>query len=129
MRLSLRLAPVVVNALKIFWTFNLVSFAWIFFRANSLSDALYIIQHIFVGSETQAFLFRTVPGGWYEWTIALVAIFFMEFVHWLQRRNGSPRNVIRHQPAWLRWTVYYGLVIIIFMFGKFGATEFIYTQF
>ena len=127
--LSLKMTPTVVNALKIFGTFNLVSFTWIFFRANSLSDALYIIRHLFVNLESQTSLFSTIPGGWYEWTIALAAIFLMEFVHWLQRSGGGPRKVIRHQPAWLRWTVYYGLVIVIFMFGKFGATEFIYAQF
>jgi hypothetical protein len=125
------LAPAFAGALKILWTFNLVAFTWIFFRANSLSDASYIIRHLFVNLETTASLFRTIPGGWYEWTIALLAILLMEFVHWLQRRDGSgsPRNVIRRQPAWLRWSIYYGLVIIILMFGKFGSTEFIYAQF
>lgn len=34
------------KAWQIFLTFNLVSFAWIFFRANSLSDAFYIIKNI-----------------------------------------------------------------------------------
>jgi len=129
MRVPFTLAPTATNALKIFGTFNLVSFAWIFFRANSLSDAFYIIQHLFVNLEMGTSLVRAMPGVWYEGVIALVAILLMEFVHWLQRREGSPRNVIRRQPAWLRWSVYYGLVIIIFMFGKFESAEFIYAQF
>ncbi len=33
-----------VNGFKIFVTFNIVCFAWIFFRANSMGDALTIIQ-------------------------------------------------------------------------------------
>lgn len=33
--------------LSIFITFNLVSFAWIFFRANSMADSLYIVTHLF----------------------------------------------------------------------------------
>ena len=32
---------------QVFFTFNLVSFAWIFFRGNSLSEAIYIISNIF----------------------------------------------------------------------------------
>jgi hypothetical protein len=39
------------------------------------------------------------------------------------------RNAIRRQPAWLRWSVYYGLVMAILMFGKFGTAEFIYSRF
>lgn len=38
-----------VRAWQIGITFNLVSFAWIFFRANNFSDAVYIIGHLFSG--------------------------------------------------------------------------------
>jgi D-alanyl-lipoteichoic acid acyltransferase DltB (MBOAT superfamily) len=116
-------------ALKIFATFNLVSFAWIFFRANSLSDAVYIVGHLFVKPEIPSSLFEIMPGGRYEWMIALLALVLMEAVHWMQERKGSIRTVIRHQPAWLRWSVYYGLVIAISMFGIFEANEFIYSRF
>jgi hypothetical protein len=37
--------------------------------------------------------------------------------------------VIRHQPVWLRWSLYYALIVVIFIFGKFGAGEFIYARF
>jgi hypothetical protein len=115
--------------LNIFVTFNLVSFAWIFFRATSLEDAVYIVQHLFVASESKASIIDLMPGGGYEWLIALTAILVMEFVQWQQRKNGSARDVVRRQPAWLRWSVYYGLVMAILMFGKFGTVEFIYSRF
>jgi D-alanyl-lipoteichoic acid acyltransferase DltB (MBOAT superfamily) len=118
-----------VTGIKIFATFNLVSFAWIFFRANSLPDAVYILKHLFVNLELRASLFGLIPGGGYEWMIALLAIILMEIVHWLQINNGSLRNLIRRQPIWLRWSIYYGMVVVIFMLGKFGTTEFIYAQF
>lgn len=115
--------------LKIFATFNLVSFAWIFFRANSLSDALYVIGHLFVNSEVQSSLFDLMPGGLYDWVIAILAIILMEAVHVLQIKRGSLRQVTRGQPIWLRWSIYFGLVMVIFMFGKFASTEFIYARF
>ncbi len=31
----------------VFITFHLVLFAWVFFRANSFNDAIYILTHIF----------------------------------------------------------------------------------
>ena len=61
--------------------------------------------------------------------IALLALLLMEAAQWMQERNGGMRTLIRRQPAWLRWSTYYALVIVIFMFGKFEANEFIYSRF
>jgi alginate O-acetyltransferase complex protein AlgI len=129
LRLPFSLPPSVETALKIFFNFNLVCFAWIFFRAKSISDALYIIQHLFRSLEINASLYNLMPFGWYDWLIALLAIFTMEGVHYIQRKYGSIREVILRQPVWLRWSVYYALIMVIFMFGKFGAGEFIYARF
>jgi D-alanyl-lipoteichoic acid acyltransferase DltB (MBOAT superfamily) len=127
--LPLSLPPQVANSLKIFFTFNLVCFAWIFFRADSISDALYILQHLFIRLKFDASLFDLMPLGWYDWFIALLAIFIMEVVHYIQRKYGSLRLVLLRQPIWLRWSVYYALVVVILMFGKLGAGEFIYARF
>src|SRR5262249_42715992 len=35
-------------------TFNLVCFAWIFFRARDLGDAWYVVTHLFAGVTSQA---------------------------------------------------------------------------
>ena len=129
LRLPFTMPAQITTGLKIFATFNLVSFAWIFFRANTLPDAVYIVSHLFVNSEISSSLFEIVPGGRYEWIIAILALLVMEAIHWMQERNGGFRTVIRRQPVWLRWSAYYGLVVVIFMFGKFGATEFIYSRF
>lgn len=119
----------IATGLKIFATFNLVCFAWIFFRANNLSDAVYIVSHLFANSEVPQPLLNIMPGGWYEWMITLFALLIMEVVHWARERNGGLRNLINLQPMWIRWSFYYGLVLVIFMFGKFGYNEFIYSRF
>ena len=129
MQLPFALPSRMATGLKIVATFNLVCFAWIFFRANNLSDAIYIVGHLFVNPEIPSALFDIVPGGWYEWMIAVSALLLMEAVHWLQEKNGNLRTLIRRQPVWLRWSVYYVLVMVIFMFGKFEANEFIYSRF
>jgi D-alanyl-lipoteichoic acid acyltransferase DltB (MBOAT superfamily) len=124
-----KLPSAVLAILKIFITFNLVSFAWIFFRANSLADATYIATHLFSNFELRISLYGTMPGGVFEFAIALLAILLMELVHWLQMTKGSIRHIISSQPVWFRWSVYYALVLLIIMFGNFGLTEFIYFQF
>ncbi len=124
--LGLTRLPILLAGLEIFITFHLVTFAWIFFRANSLSDALYIITHLFHGLR----LTGTGTGaGPYDLSIALLAILLLEIVHVLQRQKGSLRQLIAIQPIWLRWTAYYSLTISIVIFGKFGFNEFIYFQF
>lgn len=119
----------VITFIKIFVTFNLVTFAWIFFRANSLSDATYIVSHLFTNIELKVSLYGTMPGGLYEFSIALFAILLMELVHWLQMTKGSVRRVFSNQPIWVRWSAYYVLVLAIIIFGNFGLEEFIYFQF
>jgi D-alanyl-lipoteichoic acid acyltransferase DltB (MBOAT superfamily) len=126
---SIFLPPRLAAGLKIFVTFHLVSFTWIFFRANSLSDALYIIRHLFVNLKFQSSLLTLMPGGLYDWMIAILAIFIMEFVQIVHTKKGSLRQVVRGQPIWLRWPIYFGLVMVIFIFGKFATTEFIYSRF
>lgn len=129
LRFPFSLPPQVADGLKVFATFHLVCFAWIFFRANSISDAVYILQHLFMDWGTGASLPDLMSLGWYDWLIAVLAILVMDAVHWAQRKNGSLREVIRRQPAWLRWSQYYVLIVVIFMFGKFAAGEFIYARF
>ena len=128
-RLPSRLPPRITAGLKIFATFNLVSFGWIFFRANSLSDAVYIVTHLFVFPEMPSSLSSIVPGGRYEWMIAVLALLLMGTVQWIQSRNGNLREVMLRQPAWLRWAAYYSLVAVILMFGKLGNYNFIYQDF
>ena len=43
-----RFGPV-LNGFSLLSTFGLVCFAWIFFRAATLSDAFYIVTHLFAG--------------------------------------------------------------------------------
>ncbi len=117
------------KGIKIFATFNLVCFAWIFFRADSLPDAIYIINHLFVNWEVGSSLFEIMPGGAYDWAIAILAVLLMETVHIVQMKWGSLRQMVHIQPVWLRWSVYFGLVIVIFIFGKFEAVDFIYSRF
>jgi D-alanyl-lipoteichoic acid acyltransferase DltB (MBOAT superfamily) len=126
----IKLPQVIKTGLEIFFTFNLISFTWIFFRANSLGDALYILRHLFVNLRfSSTGLGSIMPGGKYELLIVVCAILLMEAVQFLQSRYPDLRARARQLPMWLRWAGYYGLVLAILVFGMFGLTEFIYVQF
>jgi len=125
--------PTFHKYLRIGITFSLVCIAWIFFRANTISDAWYVLTHLFQGLHRgfKPIGMHKIMGkgfGIDELIIALVAIMAMEFIHGIQRHRGV-RHMLSERPDWIRWLVYFGLIISIALFGIFGTQQFIYFQF
>jgi alginate O-acetyltransferase complex protein AlgI len=117
----------IVNGIKIFGTFHLVLLSWIFFRADTISDAFYIIRNIFTGLEFKGG-YGLNFGGSYEIMITTIALLVLLLVDFL-REKGLPVNFLGSKPVVIRWALYYVLLLSILMFGEFGTTEFIYFQF
>jgi len=125
--------PRLHSYLKVMVTFFLVSFAWIFFRANTISDAIYIISNLFSGwgrgLTFEAFeKMPFVESLKFELVVSLFAIGILLVVHLIERRE----NIIdwfSEKPIWLRWSVYYSIILSILLFGNFGSKQFIYFQF
>jgi alginate O-acetyltransferase complex protein AlgI len=118
---------------KVFITFCLISFAWIFFRAKNVGDAFYIVTHLFVGWDkalTLEGLKESINIGLNkkEFLLAILSIFFLQFIHLIQR-HGSIRHMLSGKPLWYRWSIYYALVLGILFFGVFIDNQFIYFQF
>ena len=107
-------------------TFHLVVFAWIFFRANTISDALYIVRRLLVDADFSTF--ELVGLNSYEWIVTIMAILFMELVHSLQEYSAI-RQTFSKTPVWLRLGMYYALIMLVIIWGKFDHREFIYFQF
>ncbi|MBC5772967.1 MBOAT family protein [Pontibacter sp. KCTC 32443] len=128
--------PLLYKWVQVLSVFVLVCFSWIFFRANSLSDALYIIKYSFVGLGNFSQVFAGVnldhilfmEQGAKVFAVSVIAILVMETVHLIQR-NGSVSQLILQRPAVIRWSVYYIALIAVLLFGQFGNQEFIYFQF
>jgi alginate O-acetyltransferase complex protein AlgI len=131
--LGLQKIPLVHQGLKIMITFCLVSLAWIFFRANTISDAFYIISRLFTGWSLSgkgglSALFSFITSCRFEFIVGIISVAFMELVHLLQGK-GSITQMLAQKPAYLRWTLYYGALAIILLLGNFGSKQFIYFQF
>ena len=60
--------------------------------------------------------------------LALLAIGSMETIHLVQR-HIKIQNLLLQKPFYIRWVIYYILIIIIISFGEFKMKEFIYFQF
>ncbi|GAA4470471.1 MBOAT family protein [Nemorincola caseinilytica] len=113
-------------SLKEFWqmltTFIFVTIAWIFFRADTISQAAGYIKRIVVNSMQQPSQFLHAPMG----KGALVYIVPMLLMDWTLRRNerilAAPRNKL------VRYIIYYILFALILLnLGK--ENSFIYFQF
>jgi D-alanyl-lipoteichoic acid acyltransferase DltB (MBOAT superfamily) len=125
--------PRLYSYLKILTTFSLVCFAWIFFRADTISDAFNIIANLFTGWE-RAFTVRILENVpfWgplrFELVVSLISIGILLSVQLMEER-GNIIDRFSEKPVWIRWPVYYFLLLAILLFGNFGAKQFIYFQF
>ncbi|MFZ5859010.1 MAG: MBOAT family O-acyltransferase [Chloroflexota bacterium] len=146
-------------ALSMLTTFALVSFAWIFFRAASLSDALYISGHLATGwTEFLRQGWRALQQGWSQVAsgglypladsffralkpltgesrtvivLTLFALLILLVVEILQFR-GDVLERIHQRPAWFRRVLYATLIAAILILGASYASvqqAFIYFQF
>jgi D-alanyl-lipoteichoic acid acyltransferase DltB (MBOAT superfamily) len=125
--------PVLHRRLQIIITFCLVSLAWIFFRAKSLSDALYILTHLHTGwgnvFDKQAFCSMILPGQFrLDLVIALAGLIFLGVIHKMERHEDM-RRLFARRPVWLRFILYYILVVGILLLSPPEAANFIYFQF
>ncbi|MDD2785428.1 MAG: MBOAT family protein [Patescibacteria group bacterium] len=127
--------------LRISFTFSLITITWIFFRAASLHEALYILQKIAIDVplhllnihlphlDDYRLLASQLGMGIYNLTIAIGSIAVMEFVHLLER-NRPMSDTLRNKPLWIRWSFYYAIILAIALFGAYhGQAEFIYFKF
>ncbi|MNS09294.1 Peptidoglycan O-acetyltransferase [compost metagenome] len=127
--------PPIQSAWQITTTFMLVTFAWIFFRAESLPDALYIVTHLFQGLGDQlsssAAFWNAVQGPQLTPTnliIGVAAVLALEAVH-ASQRHGGVRARLAAQPVWVRWAAYQTALLVMLMLGVYESHAFIYFQF
>jgi D-alanyl-lipoteichoic acid acyltransferase DltB (MBOAT superfamily) len=116
-----------------FFTFNLICFAWIFFRADNINDAVYIVNHILdikgsikvfqsLGFVEYVSKFVLLGNGKFTFLIIFVSI----AVYLVVKKKGS--SLLSRQPTWLRWCAYYSIVLAILLLTA-PTTQFIYFQF
>ncbi len=123
--------------LQIVATFLLVSFAWIFFRSNDLSTALYITGKIFFGFPMICFsIFHLNLSIDYifgvsdfDLLLSLILIVFVMVVSYYQEKIGLS-GFFKKRSLLVRWSIYYTAIIIIVCLGVYESTKpFIYFQF
>ena len=143
-------SPRLKVAISTLTTFSLVTFAWIFFRAASLTDALYIVRHLVNGwpsylvqswhTIVQEGFQKTADFGLYSIVNALFKIFapltkesrtvialtalaliILLVIEILQYR-GNFLEQLHQKPVYLRRIVYACLIAVILILGTSYAS-------
>ena len=130
--------PVKANPLvavaKAVGTFLLIDFTWIYFRANTLTDATYVLKNLFsdVSQWFASGYFRTAMEsiGFYSNNgIAILYCILFMFVVELWEGKSTITNRLNKANVFVRWGFYYTIILLIIFFGYFGQSQFIYFQF
>ncbi len=129
--------PAIVH--KIFGTvitFAAVDFAWIFFRAPGLREAVLIIKRMFTFDNAHVFSDGTVSAYIMDpadLTVGLVSIAVLLTVDICHCRKVHFRELLFKQNIVVRWLFYWLFIMTILIFGIWGSgfdeTMFIYFQF
>ncbi len=117
------------------FTFCLVDFAWLFFRAQSFSAARGMLVHT-----VRNFQLSALPGQLFalkldapNFLVALAAVGALALADLLQECYGSLRPYITRQVLPARWAIYLCAVLAVLIFGIYGpeysARAFAYFQF
>ncbi len=112
--------------LNVFITFVLINFSWIFFRANNVEQAAYMVKTIF-----------TVPGRLYIGSgddiaasmYAVLAIIILFVVEAKKEYFNTLFSISGNRLEVIRLGGYAAILFMILYFGVFGKSQFIYFQF
>ena len=111
-----------IRCVRIFITFCLVSFAWIFFRMPTIGEAFDIIIRMFSNAGGR------VESPMYSYIVytAILGLFGSEFMkeYWPYKFS-----LIRGKSTVLRWTAYLLLFASIILYGVLDSGSFIYVSF
>ncbi|MFK7921326.1 MAG: MBOAT family protein [Bacteroidia bacterium] len=111
--------PNVKEVFQMITTFVLVTFSWIFFRAEDVMHAITYISNIF---STTIFQMPPSHRGPIPFILILLGI------EWIQRSKLHGLEMI-HTSRWLRPVAYTALVLLILLYGFDDSESFIYFQF
>lgn len=122
---------------QILITFTLTTFAWIFFRAGNISEALYFIERIFTKWNPWVLFDQslyTLGLDIIEMNVLFIALFALLLADILKyKKNLAVSQFLMKQNLWFRWLILFFLIIAVLVYGKYGvdfdSAQFIYFNF
>lgn len=117
-------------------TFILIDAAWLFFRANSLGDALGICRLIISDFRIEAIfseVFWEKFVSVHNFVMIFVPLVITLWIDYLSYKSVNVKEKILNQQLVVRWGIYFIIIIVILFLGVYGEgyeqIQFIYFQF
>lgn len=136
-RLNVKTESFSFKLAQVFSTFLLVDFAWIFFRAGSIGQALDYCKRIFTKWDPWSLFNGEIYTLGLErmefniLVISVVVLFLVDLLKYFKKQYIT--EFLQEQCIWFRWSVVLLLIGAILVFGiygiKFESAQFIYFQF
>ena len=118
--------------LRVCGIFILVGFAWIFFRANNLSDAFYVLGNMFNGIDNPlAYLnacYESIAVSRNTWIKLAIMLALLGGYDFLSLKHDLPEESSK-LPFVVRWLCYYLLLFFILWLMPMESSQFIYFEF
>lgn len=109
-------------------TFSLFTLSCIFFRAQSVSDALYSLGHLFEGFGSLSY-FRNNLDLWLLPSIVIAFSILLLAVYDFASLKTDVIAWVGERPKAVRYAIYALLLLIIMLFKASSKSEFVYFQF
>ena len=122
-----------LSILTVPFTFLLVCFAWIFFRAATIQDGIYVLKNMFTGISHVSVYIQDCAlqmGLTFNHLVYNCLPIILLFLYDLASLKTDVIGFISRQRFFIRWPLYIFLLLVILLFSEKGvSTEFIYMQF
>ena len=127
-----RAARILHHGAKIFITLFFFNITAVLFRADSISQAWDILKTVFTTFSFSDFANTNIFDmglGTINMCIAVFALLILFAVDLTRELGKEPRKLLINSKRAVRWTVYYGMILMILLSTNIGSQSFIYFQF
>ena len=115
--------------------FIFVTAAWVFFRADSFSNAMYLFANMFAGIASPVEYLKNgfdsigmTMGGLLDFVIYMLPLTLYDFISVKYERDAG--QIISEKSSILSWLFYISIgLVVVFMSQKGVAAQFVYMQF
>lgn len=121
------------KVLQMIKVFILCMIGRVFFRADSIYEAITIFKRIFTGATGTGLVdFSAISMDLEDGILLAISIMLLLTVSIIQETRGSVRELIMKANIWVRWAVWIFLIFAVLLYGMYGpgtAPIFIYESF
>ena len=119
--------------IKVIITFTIMTLTWIFFRAQNINEAIYVFNNMFIGIDN----FKNyIVSGLYSFDVTPLNLIIHLIIYLVPLTiidclsvKYNVIELINKKPTIVRYSLYFGLVILVLLLHYLGEVNFIYFQF